>query len=713
VSLLYFVSGMFCGTCAKTVESRILSLPEVSSAELSFASKLLRVRLAPTVDIESAATTIEREIARGGFSGKRQKAGWIESFQNELAKEQAQAVPPWLLAVVFFFAMWSSTTAFARYLGALTADEEFLLSGLSTAIGAPALILGAYPFARAGLRALARGRILTLDLFIALGAVSAFAVSLAHLWSGSSHSYVDSAAMVIVVLLSAKLAEARLAGTLAGRILYHIGSEEQMVERLDCAGTRTVPVTGVRRGDTVAFPPGQTVALDGELVSARAVLNSHLLSGEAEDQAVLAGAFIHSGTIARSRVEILVTEPVGYRRIDSWAESALISQSRPHRYSRLLQKLEGRLTLFALAGAALLGILRYAQTGLFMLAAESFFVGVLIFCPCLFASILPLAKQMAHLALARLGVICYRAECLFDLASTERVYFDKTGTLEGIESTFVPDHDCHRAQGRSLALLRNLRRHTYHPVLQGLDIPEADCIDPGQPELIESPGSGVEAHWPDTGETMIVGRPSYVHQRLGQALPENGAEDALVAVGGQTVGRLVSSSVYERKANHCLSALRTRLPACSQIEILSGDPKPEAGLRYTESGLHYRGGLSPTQKAALVGDRSLFVGDGLNDTLALAKATVSLRVGQRVRGFAPVDLLLLQPDLDRLLGVIDYARKFTRVLVQTTLLAGTYNLVAWTLAALGSFTPLGAVLAMLTSLLLMFASILRLLRPKA
>jgi Cu2+-exporting ATPase len=708
VTLLYFVSGMFCGTCAKTVESRVLSLGLVRSAQLSYSSKLLRVDLNPTADIEAAAAAVEREISRGGFSGKRQEAGWIESFQHQLASEQAHSVPPWLLAVVFFFAMWSSTAAFAKYLGSLTTSEQLLLSGLSTVIGAPALIAGAYPFARAGLRAFWRAKILTLDLFIALGALSALAVSLLHLWSGSSHSYVDSASMVLVVLLAVKVMEGRLASTMAGRILYHIGGEEQMVERHSGGGVRTIPATGIRRGDTVVFHPGQTVALDGELLSARAVLNSQLLSGEAADHPILAGSLVHSGTIARSRIEILVTEPVGHRMIDGWAESALVSQGRPHRYSDMLNRLEGRLTLFALVGATSLGLLRYAQTGQATLAVESFFVGVLIFCPCLFASILPLSKQMAHLALARLGVVCYRAECLFDLNGIERVYFDKTGTLEGIESTFVPVDDGLAGSDRAVVLLRSLRRHTYHPVLQGLEIDGSVIDDLGQPEIVETPGSGVRGHWPETGETLIVGRPCYVGESIER--PELDGQ-TLVAMGGRLVGRLVSSSVYQQRANHCLSILLSKLPACSRIEILSGDPNPQAGQRYTERGLHYRGGLSPVQKAAMVGDRSLFVGDGLNDTLALARATVSLRVGQRVRGFAPVDLLLLEPDLDRLLDVVDYARKLTRVLLQTAVLAGTYNMAAWTLAALGWFTPLGAVLAMLTSLLLMAANSLRLLRP--
>ena len=710
--LLYFVSGMFCGTCAKTVERRILALPQVTSGSLSYATKLLRVELQPGADVEEMASAIEREIGRGGFSGKRQRAGWLDGFRSELDRERAKSVPPWLLAVVFFCAMWSTTAAFAKYLGHLSAWEELMLASLSTVVGAPALLLGGYPFAKAGLRALVLGRQLTLDLFIALGGISALLVSLSHIWSGSSHTFVDSAAMVMVVLLLAKVLESRLASGMAGRILYHIDGMEQQTERLTAGRSQAVPATSLRRGDTVAFDPGETVAVDGELLSAEGLLDNHLISGESETQRLLAGASILSGSIARSRIEVRVCEPVGHRMIDLWAESALTSQCRPHRYSEALRIWEGRLTLFALSGAVLLGASSYAQTGQARPACEAFFVGVLIFCPCLFASILPLAKQMVHLAIAKRGAILYRAECLLDLVGIEKIYLDKTGTLEHLDSTFVGFDPLRDNQVK--LLLDHLSGHSYHPVLEGLGgrVPLAGKLDLGPVEIEESPGEGVKAHWPRSGQTMFVGRPRFVRVQIGQSEGRSDEHAPLVALDGRQVGRIITRSVYEQRASSALVELSNRLPRGGRLEILSGDPRPEAGRRFEalcRDRIDYRGGLTPGDKAALVGGNSLFVGDGLNDTMAMAAATVSVRVGRRVRGFAPVDLQLLEPDLDGVLEIMNDAGRFTRVLKQTAGLAAIYNVAAWSLAAFGYFTPVGAVLAMLTSLVLMTLSILRLL----
>ena len=730
----YFVSGMFCGTCAKTVEARIAGLSPVRSARLNFASKLLSVEFLDAVDPTVLESLVERELSRIGFAGKKQDPGWTRTFQDDLRKEQAQAVPPWLLATVFFFAMWSSTAAFAKYLGDLEPSAEQLLSTISTVVGLPAILLGVVPFARAGGRAFVRGKTLTLDLFVALGGLSALSLSLFNIWTGSHQTYVDSGAMILVVLLCTKVLEGRLAGTLVGRILYHVDDVEPQVERLKDGARKRLFSTQIRIGDLVAFEPGQTVALDGVLKSDHALLNLHLLSGESIDQRLEKGATVLAGSIARSALEIQVTHPIGHRTIDAWAESALISQSRPHRYSIILRHWESRLTALALTGATVLGLFRYQQTAQISSAVEAFFVGVLLFCPCLFVSILPLAKQMAHLALAEKGILLQRAECLFDLHGVETIYFDKTGTLEAVESIYRPtnavslnfprshsqasgslyshDPDSH-TQVRVRSLLASLRQYHHHPVLSGLADDASPAPDLCTPDLQEVPGMGVTAHWSSTQETLIVGRPAHVLKLLNVRHPADAGDEPLVAYNGSVVGQILTARLYDETAQKVLTALlnRPQLPRRAPLTILSGDPKPEAGTKYlalAPQRIVYHGNLTPEEKAQRIAPNSLFVGDGLNDTLALAQATVSLRVGQRVRGFAPVDLQLLQPNLERILDIWNYSHRFVNVLKQSALLALTYNLIAWTLAVFGWFTPLGAVLAMLTSLLFMSAGLSRL-----
>lgn len=705
---IYFVSGMFCGSCAKAVEGRVQALSGVRSAGVNFASRLLRVEMESAADSDAVSREVEEEVRQGGFEIQPQSAGWLPGFLDQLREEQARAIPAWLLSLVFFFAMWSSTLAFAGYLGELQSQEKWLLAALSAGLGLPALVLGGWPFARAGLRSLFRARLLTLDLFIALGAVCAGVFSLNNVASGSSQSYVDSAAMVLALLLGAKLAEARLAGQMAGTILASIHGEDPPVRRVAPGAPARKTASQIRRQDLVSFPPGETVLFDGALVEESAQIDAHLLDGESTVRTLKHGDFVHAGSIARSELTVRVEHPVGSRRIDAWAETALTSAGRSHRYSGLLRRLESRLTLIALSASTALGLLGYARTSNLESSLESFFIGVLIFCPCLFASILPYSKQMVHLALAKRGILCHRADCLFDLSAVKTLVFDKTGTLESLESVLLCRDP--REESSLRCLLESLRQSSPHPILDGLPSLKSGERAP-EPRVAVTEGYGVKAEWEDLEESLVVGRASFVLEALGQTVTP-GDHRTLVARNGRVAAEIVPGAVYQQQALELLEQLRRECPDL-RLLILSGDPKPLSGplKELVEGGaLEYRGDLKPQDKAAMVPPNALFIGDGLNDILALAQADVSLRVGARARGYSAVDLEIPQPDLSRLPYLLNISRRFTRVLAQTAGLAASYNLIAWTLAAFGWFSPLGAVCAMLASLTLMTLSCTRLLR---
>src|SRR5690606_6053356 len=89
--------------------------------------------------------------------------------------------------------------------------------------------------------------------------------------------------------------------------------------------------------------------------------------------------------------------------------------------------------------------------------------------------------------------------------------------------------------------------------------------------------------------------------------------------------------------------------------------------------ISYFGNLTPEKKAERIQGSSAFVGDGLNDTLALAKSRVSFRIGHRILGFAPVDFHLQSPNLDLILDTIEYSKNYRKVLIQTGCAALLYN----------------------------------------
>jgi P-type E1-E2 ATPase len=706
--LIYFVSGMWCATCAKSIQSSVRTIGGVRGAEVNYVSKLLTVDIEPQTLADKVDSLVCSQVERIGFSLKKQSDDWVESFKKDLAGEQTQRLSWLRVGVVWFLAMWTSMIAFSGYMGGLDASSQYLVAVVVSAFGMPAIVFGIAPYARSGLRALYYSHLVTMDLVIFLGGASATLVSLFYLFSLRPETYADSAAMVVAFLLLTKKIENWVAQKMTSEILFQIHPKSNEVEVLKGEIWKTASPSQIRIGDLVRVAQGSTVEFDGRLESETATLNNHLISGEDKGVSLLKGDDVHAGAIAKTPLMLKVLHPLGKRRIDAWAERALLASHKGGAWARFFSRMESFLVFAALSGAFLVAGIQFLRGGSTTAVIESFFIAVLVFCPCLFASIIPLAGQMAHLALHRRGIDLFRSNALLDLTAVKNVYLDKTGTLEAVESRFLPFEE-ESAEMKTLIsdLLSELSEKSAHPLLRGF---RKETFSSVIAEFHELAGRGLQGKT-FQGMEFALGRASFLEER-GIRVPEKSTAP-LVAVGGRVLGKLLVKKKYDESAKKFLKALLNFFPQ-GHFEILSGDPSPGVGAAYTTLSprLHFYGNLSPEEKALRVEDKSLFIGDGLNDVLALSRATVGIRLGNRVVGFAPVDVHVKLAEMGLILDLICYAKKFRRVLIQTALAALTYNGIALSFAALGYFRPLTAVLAMTFSFALLLASSTRLLSFK-
>lgn len=711
--LVYFISGMWCSTCAKTVQEKTLQISGVSSAEISYPTKLLTVRLKNQTSAENVDQQILGKIEGIGFGIKKQTMGWLASFEEDLKKEQERSISDVRIGLVWFLAMWSSMIAIAGYLNqGVTPEQHYYLSLASSIFGLPAIGIGIWPYARSGLRALRASQLWTLDLFIFLGGGSAFLISMIHLISGRPETYADSGSMIIAILLLTKKIENRMARKLSSSILYQINQFQDEVEVFKNNLWIKAKTFQVKKKDRILVKPGETVAFDGTLASAEALVNCHLLSGENTLLNCRQGDHLFAGSIAGSAFEMTVDEPLGQRKIDAWAEAALISGSQTHLSTKFLRNIENRLTTYALFGALGIATMSHFRGEGLVQNIEAFFIGVLIFCPCLFVSILPMTKQMAHLALLKVGVLLQRPEALWQFSQLKYIYLDKTGTLEAVDSDLLAEDP--EEKSYLLSLLSELSIKTRHPILRNFSFhnnKEQNLLD----NIEEFAGHGVKAtidSFTNGSATLWLGQPKFVSQAAGIHLPDPDSVFPLMALNRRIVGQIAVKAIFDEQAKQFIKKILERFKNMN-IEILSGDPNRQAGqnlVALNSQRISYYGNLSPEQKAQRIQPHSLFIGDGLNDTLALATADVSCRVGHRVFGFVPVDIQLQIPDLEIVLLVMEYAKKYKAVQIQTAILALTYNVITFSLAAMGKFSPLGAVLAMLASFSILLVSSLRLLK---
>jgi len=699
--LIYFISGMWCSTCAKNIRESVAQIEGVDSADLNYASKLLVVRTNTATNSGPLDQSVQAKVVRIGFGIKKQSDGWILNFHESLKRESNRKIPWLLVSLVWFFAMWSSMLAFAGYAGGeLSSDELYYLALASSAFGLPAILIGVVPFGKSGLRALWFSRLLTLDFFIFFGGMCAFTISVIALFSRHNTTYADSGSMIVAILLLTKKIENVITTKLTHNILFQLHPKKKTVNVFRKNKWVSAEVSQIKKCDLIQVSRHEVVPFDGVIGTDTAELNNHLMSGEPALIHLKKGDQIFAGAIAQADFNLVVTAPQGERKIDSWAEAALLSESSKSRYAKIFSKIESGLVIFAFSGALLVSVTQAVSGAEMRRVIESFFVGILIFCPCLFASIIPLMKQMAHVALLKHGIMLSRVDALLDVSTIDNFYFDKTGTLEAVESDFSP---VNQDDEITLPYLNALAEKSQHPILRGLAIKgNFKSIQ----KIVEHPGKGIEAEAND-GTRIIVGKDSFLEEK-GLRVPCD-SPYPYVCINGIVTGQILVKSVYD---SNSLAFLKNLLALCrkAKIEVLSGDPLAGAGSQFTEldEKISYHGNLAPEEKAARIQDSSIFVGDGLNDTLALAKARVGFRLGQRVIGFAPVDFHLQLPNLDLILDTIQYSKKYRKVLIQTACAAFFYNAFAFVLAGMGKFSPLGAVISMFVSFSMMLLSVSRL-----
>ena len=389
---------------------------------------------------------------------------------------------------------------------------------------------------------------------------------------------------------------------------------------------------------------------------------------------------------------------------------------------------------------------------------------LVVTCPCALSLATPAAMTAALGALARAGLIAARANAVERLALATHCLADKTGTLtEGrfrlrSVATFTGT-----SESRCLAITAALERYATHPAATALvaavdgvgkDRVALEVEDPGthtggvtgridgvrytvgSPEFVtgacdldpgtlgihgagnESSVSSPQDRTPETAEPAAARAAGVGTGASGPGIPgtdenDDGATHVFLARDGALLARFVLADTLRSEARTMIDGLRRR---GIDTTIASGDSAAAVERTARDLGVaHHLAGLSPEDKLdeaarlAASGERVLMLGDGVNDTPALAGAHVSVAMGRGAAAAAArADAVLISDDPSRLLTALDIARRARRIVKQNLAWALGYNLVALPLAASGAVPPWAAAIGMSLSSLAVAGNALRL-----
>ena len=712
----YNVTGMSCAACSARVEKAVSKVEGVSACSVS----LLTNSMGVDGTAEDAAIIAAVEGAGYGASLKGADAPASPAAgQDALTDRETPVLKRRLIASLGFLAILMYISMGGVM---LSWPLPAFMANNPVAVGIAQLLLSAIvmvinqKFFISGTKGLLN-RAPNMDTLVAMGSAASFAYSVYALFAMSgavaagdmAHAqhflhefYFESAAMILALITVGKMLEARSKGktTDALKSLMKLAPKTATVER---GGSEiTVPAAEVRRGDIFLVRPGESIPVDGVILSGESAVNEAALTGESIPVDKAPGDGVCAATINTSgflRCEATrVGEDTTLSQIIKMVEGAAATKAP---IAKIADRVSGVFVPSVMTIAAV-------TTVIWLLAGESFGfalargISVLVIsCPCALGLATPVVIMVGSGVGAKNGILFKTAVSLEEAGRAQIVALDKTGTItEGHPKVT----DIFPAEGvfdrELLSFAAALEAKSEHPLAravmakaeeEAVSIPEADAFR-------ALPGNGVEAALGGaklTGGSLKFMRTAALvgadTRALCDKLAGEGKTPLLFAKNKQLLGVIaVADTIREDSAN----AIREMQNMGIHVVMLTGDNALTARAIGAQAGVNeVIAGVLPEGKEAVIRElhkrgRVAMVGDGINDAPALTRANTGIAIGAGADvAIDAADVVLMKSRLSDVAAAIRLSRKTLRNIHENLFWAFFYNIIGIPLAA-GLWIPL-------------------------
>lgn len=685
-----------CAVCITDVERELARHSGVRAARVNLT--LRRVAIEADAGIE-AADLIAR-LKAIGYEAHELDSGLLTSTEADRRGRDILM----RIGVAGFAMMNIMLLSIAVWSGAEAATRD-LFHWISAAIALPTVAFAGQPFFASAWNSL-KARRLGMDVPISLAIILASSISVYETMHSGHHAYFDAAVMLTFFLLVGRYLDYRTRAVARSAAEELAALEVPRATVLRDGAEVVVPVGDLVPGDLIRARPGGRIPADGVVVEGTSEIDRSLLTGESLP--VYAGP-----ETVLSAGEVNLTGPLTLRVTAAGQDSSLhrmadlvaTAESARNRYTSLAERAARLYSpgVHLLAFGSFLTWL-YLSSGDVRLAVNIAAAVLIITCPCALGLAVPAVVTAASGKLFRAGLLVKDGTALERLAEVDTVIFDKTGTL----TMGTPEAaNLHDLPADDLAVAAALAGASSHPLAvalaeaaRGLGIMPAAVTD-----LREVPGYGIEGQW--QRQPVRLGRADWIgaapgevtatHLRIGTAVPRS-----ITFADRLRPGAAEAVAAFQRQG--------------LAVHLLSGDvPGAVGALAGRLEIANWHAGALPAEKAALVADltaqgrKVLMVGDGLNDTAALAGAHVSISPASALDAARTAsDIVLLGQDLAPVAEAVRMAAKARRRIKENFAISFGYNVVAVPLALVGLATPLAAALAMSISSITVSLNSLRL-----
>ena len=714
----YSVTGMSCAACSTRVEKAVSAVPGVTTCSVSLLTHSMGVEgtanpSAIIAAVEAAGYGASLKGAPGqGAAPAAMDEDALADHETPLLRRRVIASIVFLIVLMYFsmgHMMWGWP------LPAFMADNHVAM-GLFQMLLTIIIMVINQRFFISGARSLLHGAP-NMDTLVALGAGASFGYSTYALFAmtgaqvrgdsaavmGYMHEfYFESAAMILTLITVGKMLEARSKGKTTDALRSLMKLAPKTATLLRGGEEAVVPIAQVQRGDRFVVRPGETIPVDGVILSGSCAVNESALTGESIPVDKTAGDAVSAATINQSGFITCEATRVGedttLSQIVRMVSDAAATKAP---IAKIADRVSGVFVPAVIAIAAVtLAVWLIAGESIGFALARSISV-LVISCPCALGLATPVAIMVGNGVGAKNGILFKTAVSLEETGRTQIVALDKTGTItEGQPrvTDILPADGV--SEGELLALAHALEQHSEHPLARAI-IAEAEArgLTPDEVTGFRAfPGNGLTATL--RGAALTGGSQAFITsqaavpdvlQQKAEALAESGKTPLFFAREGQLVGVIAVADVIKPESHQAVRELQAM---GIRVVMLTGDNERTARAIGAQAGVdEVIAGVLPDGKENVV--RSLqaqgkvaMVGDGINDAPALTRADVGIAIGAGTDiAIDAADVVLMKSHLTDVPAAIRLSRATLRNIHENLFWAFFYNVIGIPLAA-GVWYPL-------------------------
>ena len=687
------VLQMGCASCANRIASTVQALNGIVSAEVNYASAMLSLEFLPKI---ITLSEVQKAVQDAGYDL------FIEDDTND--SETLASIQEEKMTTLKTKTIWALLLALPIVIIGMFFMEMPYANEIMWVLATPVVFgLGSRFFINAWKQA--RHRTANMDTLVALSTGVAYIFSVFntlfpeywHQKGLHGHVYFEAAAVVIAFILLGKWLEENAKSNTSTAIKKLMALQPNEVTLwLDNEQQKVIPIAQVKVGDKLLVKPGERIAVDGVVISGDSYVDESMLSGEPIPVLKMTNEKVWAGTLNQKGSLVFKAVQIGSETL--LAHIVKTVQEAQGSKAPVQKKVDFIASIFVPV-VMVIAVLAFVLW--WILGGENGFTqGILalvtvlvIACPCALGLATPTAIMVGVGKGAENGILIKDALSLELAQKIDTIVLDKTGTItEGKPK--VTDELWSTVDSHLRSILLSIESQSEHPLAEAVvhylqGVPMVPITN-----FVSVTGQGVRAKV--EGEEYFVGNPSFlkanqikINKDFLQKSTIWEAEAKTVIGFANATNVLALLAISDEVKPTSVTAIRELEQMGIAVYMLTGDAEKAAQAMAAQTGItHYKGGVLPQQKADFIkelqaqGKTVAMVGDGINDSTALAQADVSIAMGKgSAIAMEVANMTLMTSDLHKIPQAIRLSKATVATIHQNLFWAFIYNVIGIPIAA--------------------------------